>query len=266
MNNELLVNNIKKLCKENQIKIHQLEKEVDIGAGTISRWVKSDPTLSRVVSIADFFHVTVDDLIGRRVEQYEELDLVTSLSILTSEKMTHWNDITTQQIVQCKDNYNLFNLCRDQYEVYETDHNKNKIYIVAEYNMEDSLIVNLSTNIYIMPENADVPILQKVNERQLENLWLSIHSSIHGMPDQYKAERVKLSVISEGAQISAFLDGGETREELNETLQNPKVQELINVVSSEEFKKMQQLFSNPEFKNAIKFADQAYKYLYKIES
>ena len=66
LNNKELFNNIKTLCDEKGIKITNLEKELGFGGGIISRWGNNaDPSLSKIVDIADYFNVTIDELIGR---------------------------------------------------------------------------------------------------------------------------------------------------------------------------------------------------------
>jgi transcriptional regulator with XRE-family HTH domain len=60
----MLLANITNLCKKNNVSIARLERETGIGNGTISRWGTSSPTLANVKAVADFFGVTVDDLMA----------------------------------------------------------------------------------------------------------------------------------------------------------------------------------------------------------
>ena len=68
MNNQLLVNNIKKLCKDRNVSISTLEKDLFMSPGLISRWAKTTPTLDRVVEIANYFHVYVDYVVDNTKE------------------------------------------------------------------------------------------------------------------------------------------------------------------------------------------------------
>lgn len=52
------------LCKRQGINIARLEREVGIGNGTIARWGKSSPTVENIKKVADFFWVTVDELLS----------------------------------------------------------------------------------------------------------------------------------------------------------------------------------------------------------
>ena len=66
MDNELLVKSIRELCKKNNIAISQLEGDLKFGAGLISRWTKNSPSLDKIVDIADYFHVSLDEVVGYR--------------------------------------------------------------------------------------------------------------------------------------------------------------------------------------------------------
>jgi transcriptional regulator with XRE-family HTH domain len=59
---EVIYKNILALCKERNITISKLEKEVGLGNGTIGRWERVSPTVENAKKVADFFGVTVDSL------------------------------------------------------------------------------------------------------------------------------------------------------------------------------------------------------------
>lgn len=62
----LLVDNIERLCAEKKISICALEREIKIGNGTIGKWRNPErsPKLENVKRIADYFGVTVDELLS----------------------------------------------------------------------------------------------------------------------------------------------------------------------------------------------------------
>ena len=60
----MLFKNIAKLCKEKGVSIARLEREIGIGNGTVARWGTSSPTVDNVRKVADYFGVTVDNLIS----------------------------------------------------------------------------------------------------------------------------------------------------------------------------------------------------------
>lgn len=60
----MIYENIVKLCQERGISIARLEKECGFGNATIRGWSVSSPTLAKVQKVAEFFGVTVDELIN----------------------------------------------------------------------------------------------------------------------------------------------------------------------------------------------------------
>lgn len=74
-----MVERIKELCKINKITIKSLEKELEIGNGSIARWTKSKPSVENVLKISQKFNVSLDWLvIGKEPEELtlEEKKLV----------------------------------------------------------------------------------------------------------------------------------------------------------------------------------------------
>ena len=59
----MILDNIKALCRERKTNIIALEKEVGIGSGTIYKWNRVSPSVDNVKLVADFFGVTIDDLL-----------------------------------------------------------------------------------------------------------------------------------------------------------------------------------------------------------
>lgn len=56
-------NKLLALCKEKGITFHKLEKECGIGNGIIARWKTSSPTVANLKAVADYFGVTMDELL-----------------------------------------------------------------------------------------------------------------------------------------------------------------------------------------------------------
>ena len=59
----MIVKNIENLCKERGITLSSLEKTLGFGNSTISKWNTSSPSVSKLLSVAKFFGVTVDELL-----------------------------------------------------------------------------------------------------------------------------------------------------------------------------------------------------------
>ena len=62
-----IVSNIKLLCKQRNTTIGKISKELNISSG-IYRWDKNTPSVDKLITIADYFNVSVDYLIGRQKE------------------------------------------------------------------------------------------------------------------------------------------------------------------------------------------------------
>lgn len=60
----LILDNIQKLCKERGISVAKLERELGFGNATIRGWGSSSPNVDNLKKVADFFGVTVDSLIS----------------------------------------------------------------------------------------------------------------------------------------------------------------------------------------------------------
>lgn len=59
-----MLEKIKVLCEERKISIAQLERETSLGNGVIGRWGESSPRVDNLKKVADYFGVTMDDLVN----------------------------------------------------------------------------------------------------------------------------------------------------------------------------------------------------------
>lgn len=60
-----LMQRIKQLCDSHGETLASLERKMDFGNGTIRRWDNATPSGDKLAKVADFFHVSVDYLLGR---------------------------------------------------------------------------------------------------------------------------------------------------------------------------------------------------------
>lgn len=60
----MLLYNIRLLCTKKPTSIAKLERALGIGNGTIGRWDKSSPSVENVQKVAEYFGVTVDELLS----------------------------------------------------------------------------------------------------------------------------------------------------------------------------------------------------------
>lgn len=64
--------NISNLCRDRGISISRLEKEMGFGNATIRGWATSSPTVEKLKAVADYFHVTVDELIRDEEGEHDD--------------------------------------------------------------------------------------------------------------------------------------------------------------------------------------------------
>lgn len=64
--------NISNLCRDRGISISRLEKEMGFGNATIRGWATSSPTVEKLKAVADYFQVTVDELIRDEEGEHDD--------------------------------------------------------------------------------------------------------------------------------------------------------------------------------------------------
>lgn len=56
---------IKQLCEERHISVAELERTLGFSNGSLYKWTKTSPSAEKLKTVADYFNVTVDYLLGR---------------------------------------------------------------------------------------------------------------------------------------------------------------------------------------------------------
>ena len=60
---------IRALCKERGVTVAEVERTVGLGNGVIRKWDDNSPTVSKLKPVADYFGVTVDELLRDDAEK-----------------------------------------------------------------------------------------------------------------------------------------------------------------------------------------------------
>lgn len=68
----MLVKNIQRLAAERGLSIRQLEASAGLKLSTIYKWGESTPSVDKVKAVADFFGVTVDELLTDHEEEAQQ--------------------------------------------------------------------------------------------------------------------------------------------------------------------------------------------------
>ncbi len=80
-----LVENIKVLCTKKGISIPKLEKILSLSNGSIYNWNKSFPSIDKVIKVADYFEVSLDELVGRNIKSSSTITMAARSVDLSSQ-------------------------------------------------------------------------------------------------------------------------------------------------------------------------------------
>ena len=64
-----LVDKIRTLARQRDMSLPQLEQELGLGNGTISRWRNSSPNTEKLQKIADYFNVSMKNIRLRNIKR-----------------------------------------------------------------------------------------------------------------------------------------------------------------------------------------------------
>lgn len=240
LNNKELFNNIKTLCDGKGIKITNLEKELGFGGGIISRWGNNaDPSLSKIVDIADYFNVTIDELIGRNSNNDKKCnddDLVMSIIKLTEDETLKWEKIDDykKEEINDKSYEDLFDLYDKEIEIYKAKYNGSFIFLITQYNRMFGKISDLVAKLFLQPDYLSYPVLQESDEKITDDLWINVRKKFLGIPDEWKAEKVKQQIIDSGSNaILNDINNIKTEYDFNliKGANDPAIKEIINMLS-----------------------------------
>lgn len=271
MDNERIINSIKALCKEKGITVGQLEKTVGLSQGLVSKWKDKTPSLDKIIDIADYFNVSLDEVIGRSNEN-EKSELVATLKNLTTMDAIKWTECTNQSIHHLYNNVELFEIHNSCYEIFSTQYKESTLFIVADYDEPCGMIESLECSLFIQPDIDSRPVLQvDENFKECEKLWLLVHTSLKGTPDEYKAAKVKQQIITSKDEIvfnnlPQYFEGvvGK-KEEVDKLVSNNELKEKIVSIDLPELQQIIETFTNPNIIDALNTANTIAKYFNEIK-
>lgn len=263
MNNELLVKSIRELCKKNNVPVSQLENDLNFGAGLISRWNKSSPSLDKIVDIADYFHVSIDEVVGYKNSFndafLDKLYQDTLNGTITWEKGEAMN--AHGQMVKL---YSRFdepgNYIMEDYKetTYAVQFNNGYIVMNAYYYYSDILNPK-EILLFIQPSDEDYLVEQKYTKDELLGVWVEILNSLmDNIPNEVKAESLKNDFINNTNRYDNIAEklvnfDFKSLDTIDKIL-TPEVRQTFQYLNSESFKSIQKLMSNKEFIKAIQNA------------
>lgn len=247
MDNEALSNSIKRICKDNNITVSQLEKELNISAGLISRWSKTSPSLDKIVDIADYFYISIDELIGREIKKMDTtknsvISFVDTLYLKTQSKELRWDVYDKNHSLKYKlENFVTYSGWNREY--YYTKY-KDSFFILHVMYLESKYeITDVDIRLYIQPEEDETPSLQCEGEIELGDLWNCLRSQFYGTLYETKADSIRESFVREG---NAYAYESINEMQIDELLKSKSLNSLLSIINTTEFKQIQKIFSDPE--------------------
>lgn len=234
MDNRVLVETIRNLCKVNNISISQLEKDLNFGIGLISRWAKSDPSLSKIVDIADYFNLSLDEVIGRNQSTREKNEsFINALYDKTIKDEIRWCDNSefVEDILSSNDNY-LRNYGGEYNELFTCDYEGSEFILYCNYHLEQGVIQILSIQFFIKPDGWEEPVIQQISLEKKQLLWEYLHSCFYGSSSEKIADDVKLSFLDD-----AYLEKQTTKKMTDYSDNIRRIEKFVKEIVDNEMKK-----------------------------
>ena len=86
--NSSLKENVNRIAKERGVSLAQMEKDLGFSEKYLSKLDKNNPSIDRVVAMADYLHVSVDELVGYEGDYDKDLKhLMDMASWLTEDQL-----------------------------------------------------------------------------------------------------------------------------------------------------------------------------------
>lgn len=270
MDNKIIVDSIKKICKNNNITVSQLEREIGLSQGLVSKWMNTTPSLDKIVDIADYFHVSIDEVVGHNKNINDEF--LYQLHEQTENDSIIWEDCETMsqngsKVKQYSDFYAPGNYI-GEYEKetsYATCFNSGYIIMYA-YHKDDQIINPYNLILFIQPNDDAYLVDQHYTKDELHSLWIKILNHLgDNAPDEIKAEDLKNSFVVNNSKLDSKNDKSKKMDlsDIQKIVNNPDVMKLMEIYNQPAFKEMQETFSSPDVKAAIQIANKLQGYFDK---
>lgn len=277
LNNKVLIENIRKLCNSKGIKITNLEKELGFGAGIINRWGnEADPSLSKVIQVANYFHVSLDDIVGlNNVNDVFLEKIITQTTDNAIEWKTYDSETSNKPKQYFDSTFNKYEfLNQNDVNEYFAIHkelsyfchiNNGFISLYAIYSY-DNVTTPDEIKLFIQATIDSRLIEQDYSYEQLKTLWLKVIYTIgDSAPDEIKAEELKNQFVLNTSKTNSknVVSKNTNLSDVQRLLSNPDIIKVMEVYNKPEFQELQKIFSDPEFQSAMQAANKLQHYFDK---
>lgn len=204
MDNEKMIESIRTLCKNRNITPTKLEEELGFSQGLISRWKDKNPNIDRIIDIANYFHVSLDEVVGFDIYQTVRDDFLNLLMENTQNSNIEWHSLSKTFIEEVQtydlvhDRYNKYNSSKFEQSTFYTKYQNGYIIIYSVYSKETCYNPN-EIFLAIQPQENECKLInQSYDKNVLFSLYLKVLTSLQNeAPDEVKAEAFKASFINE---------------------------------------------------------------------
>ncbi|MDE6566527.1 MAG: helix-turn-helix domain-containing protein [Lachnospiraceae bacterium] len=183
MDIEYLHQKIKEECRKRGITISQLEKELGFSVGSIGKWSQSAPSIEKVVAVADFFGLSVDELCGIKKTK-DDMQFVEKMIQKTIEGGLAWYSCSEDEILHFR-----FSTIEDlikPYQIYVAPYDVGNFLLLSDENQRKRLYINISESAYYKQDAGDGlldELFTAIEEREEE-----IKSQIEKFKQQFISE------------------------------------------------------------------------------
>lgn len=262
MDNELMVKSIKELCKNNNITVSQLESELKFSPSLISRWKDKTPSIDKIVDIADYFHVTLDEVVGRtlKIDSMVSDEFINILYSMTEDKSIMWEDYTPQ-FSKYEDDED-FQIEDDGFmhkELFASPYQEGLFLLYCQYDEIKGVLSDFDIEIYIKPDSKSKAVLQMASDEKLLNLWLLVHENIYGTIDEIKANKFKNDFVrSQNDPIKKIENDQDALKQVYDQIKNaePQLIEVVNKLNSPDMQNILKIISDSEFAKMMEQVNQ----------
>ncbi len=176
-----LVENIKRCCKQNGITTAELEKKLGFSVGLISRWARAMPSLDKVIMVAEYFKVPLDQLL-KRPELKGNDRFLALLQMVTEkgDKRIDWKYLESSNPMY----HNIAALVDiNENDIFACDFNEGKFLLVKDKSEE-------IWKFYIVPDENSGPVQREAEEEDVEVLGEFVKKLCYEKGNKEKANRL----------------------------------------------------------------------------
>lgn len=270
MDNELLVNNIKKVCTENNMTVTTLEKRLGFSPSLISRWKNNVPSVDKIVDIADFFDVTIDSLLGREAQKdtvdFNDKFMKTLISQTENNTLT-WECLKIQD--RAIKHRNIINaieklgfmevlLEKEHTNWYFSTFDDISYFLLKEFKNEDD---SVEVFFYALPDLDSRPILENKEQEYINVLYSTVYSKLNGGYDENTLHRIKHKFIyNQSSNLKESMDDKLETENINRLINSPDLIKAMEFAASPQIQQFMEIVTQPDFKDAWKMMQNLMEY------